>query len=90
MLDGVDVAIRQEQLNEGLNQVLDIAGVGVRVELPEKNTTSGKKPYTEYYSWATRTQVEQLFGAEMDAFGYNFEKPEAEGPIVFLNGNLRS
>lgn len=73
MLDGVDVAIRQEQLNEGLNRVLEIAGAGTRVELPEKNTTSGKKPYTEYYSWPTRSLAETLLGNEMEVLGYRFE-----------------
>ena len=60
MLSGVDVAIRQEQLNEGLNRVLKIADVGAQVTLPEKNKTSGKKPYTEYYSWSTRMLAERM------------------------------
>ena len=37
MLGGVDVAIRQEHLNEGVNRVLKIAGVDERVRLPEKH-----------------------------------------------------
>ena len=75
MLDGVDIAIRQERLNEGLNRILEIAGVGRRVELPKRNTTSGKKPYTEYYMWVTRKLGESFLGGEMDSVGYNFEGP---------------
>jgi hypothetical protein len=84
MLRGVDVAIRQERLNEGLNRVLGAAGVGARVELPEENTTSGKKPYTEYYSWTTRTFAERMFAPQMEKLGYDFEGPVDDKSIILL------
>lgn len=84
MLHGVDVAIRQEQLNSGLNQLLEIADVGTRVNLPEKNKTRGKKPYTEYYSWTTRTLAERMLGPEMERFGYAFEGPVDEDGVIML------
>ena len=84
MLSGVDVAIRQEQLNEGLNQALKIADMGTRVELPEKNKTRGKKPYTEYYSWTTRLLAEQMLASQMETFGYGFEGPVDDEGVIFL------
>lgn len=85
MLGGVDVAIRQEHLNEGVNRVLEIAGVDERVRLPEKNMTSGKQPYTEYYAWSSRALVESMLGSEMRHFGYGFPGPAGDEPVVFLN-----
>lgn len=85
MLGGVDVAIRQERLNEGLNQVLKTAGVDTRVELPEKNKTSGKKPRSEYYSWSTRALVEWMIGPQMKKFGYGFEGTADARKAIFLN-----
>ena len=85
MLEGVDIAIRQEQLNEGLNRVLDVAEVDRRVTLPEKNKTSGKKPYPEYYSWSTRKAANLLIGSRAKYFGYHFEGVDEDGePIVWL------
>jgi hypothetical protein len=85
MLSGVDVAIRQEQLNKGVNRVLEIAGADEQVELPEKNKTSGKKPYTEYYAWSTRVLAENMFASEMKRFGYGFSGPVDDEPVVSLN-----
>ena len=83
MLDGVDVVIHQERLNEGLNRVLEYAGVNRQIDLPHKNTTSGKKPYTEYYTWSTRILAEALLGDEMDALGYEFERMVDGQPVVW-------
>lgn len=85
MLDGVDLAIRQERLNDGLNRVLEIAEVDCRINLPKKNETSGKKTYTEYYSWTTRKIGEILLGQQMDKFGYEFNEVSEEDPIVKIN-----
>lgn len=80
MLDGVDIAICQEKLNEGLNDVLARAGIDITIDLPRKNETEGKKPYTEYYSWSTRQLATWLLGDDMKQFGYRFG--EARGPRV--------
>lgn len=90
MLSGVDVAIRQERLNEGLNRVLRAANVGRCLELPENNTTSGKKPYTEYYSWTTRALAEQMFSPQMKRIGYDFEGPVDDKGVIFLEEELES
>lgn len=84
MLGGVDLAIRQERLNEGLNRVLEIADVDRRIELPKRNTTSGKKHYTKYYTWPTRRIAKALLGNEMDRLGYEFEGPTDDLPLVDL------
>lgn len=85
MLEGVEVAIRQEQLNEGLNRVLEVAGVNQSVTLPEKNKTSGKKPYSEYYSWLTQKVANLVIGNMAKKFGYRFEGVEnSDEAIVFL------
>ena len=90
MLSGVDVAIRQEQLNEGLNRVLEVARVGAQVELPKKNKTSGKKPYTEYYSWSTRMLAERMIAPQMERFGYDFEGALDDKDVIFLEEELGS
>jgi hypothetical protein len=82
MLDGVDIAIRQEQLSEGLNRVLEIANIDCQVKLPKKNTTSGKQPYQKYYAWPTRQIGMFLIGNEMKRIGYNFEGPMNDKPII--------
>ena len=90
MLDGVDVAIRQERLNEGLNRVLEIAGVEMQAELPENNTTRGKKPYMEYYTWTTRALAEQMIAPQMERFGYDFEGPADDRSTIVLSEKLES
>lgn len=85
MLDGVDVAIRQERLNEGLDHVLRSAGVEYHIELPRKNTTPGKKPYTQYYSWLTRSLAEALLGDEMDLLGYEFGGAVDDRSVIWLS-----
>lgn len=82
MLEGVDLAIRQERLNEGLNRILEIAGVDCQIDLPKKNTTSGKKPYAEYYAWPTREFGKLLLGEEMDELEYEFEGPTNDNALV--------
>lgn len=85
MLDGVDAVIRQERLNEGLNQILERGGVHRRVDLPRKNTTSGKTSYPEYYSGSTRLLAEALLGDEMDEFGYEFDGVVDNQSVVWLS-----
>jgi hypothetical protein len=85
MLDGVDVAIRQESLGDGLNCLLRKKDVDCRVDLPHKNTTEGKKHYTKYYSWPTRSIAEYLLGGEMDVLGYEFEGPIDDSSLVYLS-----
>lgn len=72
MLDGVDVAMRQEALNDGLNVLLTALGTKERIELPRKNKTGGKEPYTEYYSWSTRKMAEVLLADVLRKLGYAF------------------
>lgn len=83
MLEGVEVAIRQEQLNEGLNRVLDVVGAEQSVTLPEKNKTSGKRPYYEYYYWSTRKVANIVIGDVIKKLGYNFAEL-GKKPIVWL------
>lgn len=90
MLDGVDLAIRQERLNEGLNRVLEIAGVECQIDLPKKNRTGGKKPYTEYYAWPTQEIGEFLLGGEMKKAGYEFEGPTDNREMIVLSEKVGS
>lgn len=89
MLDGVDVVMRQEQLEAGLNEILKIGGTGRSIELPRKNLTAGKKPYTEYWSHSTRWLAESLMGDEMKAFGYDFDGPFVEASVSWRTGHER-
>lgn len=85
MLQGVDVVIRQEQLEEGLNEVLRIVGVEKQISLPKKNVTPGKKPYTEYYTASTRFLAEYLLGDVASSLGYEFQGLVEDAPVVWLN-----
>lgn len=72
MLHGVDVAIRNEMLEQGLNEVLQLLQSGRSIELPRKNVTPGKKQYMEYYSFPVRFLFGRLFAKPLRAFGYSF------------------
>ena len=85
MLTGVDVAMRQEQLEESLNHVLRMVGIQSRVQLPRKNITEGKKHYTEYWSAPTRYLGEKMLGTLPQRFGYRFEGVSSTQPVVELN-----
>lgn len=82
MLGGVDAVIRQERLNDGLNRILEQAGINQRIDLPHRNTTSGKRPYAEYYSRPTRLLAEQLLGDEMEVLRYKFEGPIDDRSVI--------
>jgi len=73
MLEGVHLAISQEKLEDGLNQLLRRAGIDETVELPRKNITEGKKQYQDYYSLTTRWLAKYLLGDTMESFGYGFD-----------------
>lgn len=72
MIDGVHQLMRYERLHEDLNRILQGAGVTRAVDMPRRNVTPGKRPYTEYYSTRSRTLVERRLGRELDRFGYRF------------------
>lgn len=85
MLKGVDVVMRQEQLERGLNEILRVAGVEKQVVLPHKNQTPGKKTYTEYYSRSTRWLAELMLNGDQEAFGYSFKGVLDENPTLWLD-----
>jgi len=84
MLDGVDVVLRSERLEEGLNTLLRKLGSDTKVDLPRLNTTPGKKPYTAYYSGLAVYVVEKLFRRQLDEFGYAFGEVPKGDPLVWL------
>lgn len=84
MLEGVDVVMRSERLEEGLNELLRSQGADVKVDLPRLNTTPGKKPYTAYYSGLSVRLVEKLFQRQLDEFGYGFGEVPEGSPLMWL------
>ena len=82
MLSYVNVAMRQEHLEQALNEVLQSLGDTESATLPRKNLTPGKKPYTSYYNAPSRFLMRLLFGKQLDYFGYAFDGVKSPSPIV--------
>ena len=85
MLDHVDVVLRYERLEEGLNEVLKALGVQEPVALPVRNVTPGKKPFASYYSPLSKLAARRLMGRELDAFAYGFTPNGQAPPYVVLS-----
>lgn len=77
LIDGLDVIMRYETLEQDFNAVLRRAGIDEHVSLKRAagstDLTAGKRPYREYYSPALRATIERSFDKELAAFGYSFE-----------------
>ncbi|QXD16185.1 hypothetical protein GQ464_004320 [Rhodocaloribacter litoris] len=84
MLEKVNVVLRQEQLEVGLNAVLQHQGVTGPVHLPRKNLTPGKRAYTEYYNTFSRRLIEHLYAAELEYMGYTFDGCRITMPMRWL------
>jgi predicted RNA-binding protein len=72
-LDGklaMDYVIRMEQLQEGIDAVLDILG-RPQVTLPHANRTDHIH-YANYYKSESRERVRKLFVDDIELFGYKF------------------
>lgn len=72
MLEGVDVVLRQESLEQALNELLQRLDARRAVVVPEKNQTGEKRHYSTYYSKQSRWLVHRLYGFELERFGYDF------------------
>lgn len=72
MLDGVDVAIRQETLENSINDVFLRLGAFRISELPRRNVTQDKKPYSKYYVASTCWLLDRVYGKEIKEMGYTF------------------
>lgn len=90
MLGRVNVAIRYERLEEGLNQVLRMAGVTEPISIPQRNVTPGKRSYKEYYSRSTRYFVQATLKDQLATFGYDFDGPTTTGSIIQLKPTRRA
>ena len=84
MLDHVHIAMRQERLEEALNEVFRLLGREETISLPRKNLTPGKKHYTAYYNGISRSLMKTLFKKDLDFFGYRFEGLKTEEATVTL------
>ena len=72
--DGVDRYIRFEYIEEDFNAILQKVGVLDWVSVPNRNPTSGKKTYQDYYTYKSRKLIEKVFSQELTKFGYTFGK----------------
>ena len=73
MINGVEVLIRFEHLEDDLKGVLQRAGIESPLSLRHGNKTPGKRPFQEYYSRSTRWMMEKVLEKELERFGYKFE-----------------
>jgi hypothetical protein len=72
--DGVNRYIRFEYIEEDFNAILQKVGVLDWVSVPNRNPTSGKKTYQDYYTYKSRKLIEKVFSQELTKFGYTFGK----------------
>ena len=84
MLNNVNIALRYEELESGLNYVLEKAGEKRKVNLPRKNITPDKKHYTEYYNLISRKTFFLYFKNELAKFCYSFQEKNFDNPIINL------
>lgn len=76
IIGGVNEVIRYERLETDFNNILKKAGIICHydnITIPRTNLTAGKKRYQDYYTIKARKIVEEYYGRELAAFGYNFD-----------------
>ena len=66
--------IRFEYIEEDFNAILHKVGVLDWVSVPNRNPTSCKKTYQDYYTYKSRKLIEKVFSQELTKFGYTFGK----------------
>jgi hypothetical protein len=84
MLTGVDLVIKQEKLEQALQEVLDRMVPGIEVRLSLRNQTPGKRVYTEYYNGLSRLVAQRMAPETMIRFGYRFAGGIDESSIIAL------
>ena len=73
MLDGVNLAMRQENLEEAFVAFQkDYLQSKHPLALPEKNVTPNKRPYESYYNRFSRWWFPMIIRKELLVFGYSF------------------
>ena len=87
------LAFRQEKLSEATKIFLEIHGVELKESLHgvkiERNVTSQSNfDYRRLYTDKTREMVEQKCAFELHSFGYNFDGPIDDYPIIVNSGNF--
>ncbi len=71
-VEGANVILHFENLDAGLEEVLDRADAP-RFALPKVNTTSHREPdYRRYYTDETRRLVEEVLAEDLETHGYAF------------------
>jgi len=85
MLDHVDVVIRHEQLEQGINGLLRLRNAEKSAALRRRNVTPGKKDYRSYYHWSTRALLSWLAAKPLAKFGYDFNGPTSSESLMWLN-----
>lgn len=89
MLSNVDFAIRQEALDEGFQSAMKLVGIQDPAPIPQKNQTSGKKPYADYYNWLTKRLLSTVYKDELTHLGYQFDGARSGEPALVDLGPLR-
>ena len=69
----VDFVGRYENLTDDFARVVDRLGLH-GVQLPKKNVTVHNH-YSAYYTEVARAEIERRLGADLERFGYSFERP---------------
>jgi hypothetical protein len=85
----VDVVIRSERVAEGLRLLADIAlGISEIDNVPKNRVNASdrrnKMGYKKFYTDETRAIIENKVKKELEIFGYKFDGPIDDRPLVFL------
>jgi hypothetical protein len=62
--------IRFENLQQDFASILRAVGLAKKRDIPVKNSTSGKRHYSEYYGFADEAQIARTFGPFMIEWNY--------------------
>jgi hypothetical protein len=74
-MEGIDVAMRYETINEDLRDVFGKAGMPADVTIPSVNRTEERpaREYSSFYSRWSRLAVSIAFSDDLRKYGYVFE-----------------
>ena len=79
----VDLFLRYEQLDAALQQLYDFREPIVEIVSSHDRSTPGKsQDYREHYTPELRALAEKHFASEMELFGYAFDGPTDDTPLM--------
>jgi Sulfotransferase family len=72
---GMDVILRYEKIENGLQDVFHKAGIAWKADIPKLNRTDERsdRDYRSFYSWPAMLAVGFAYSYDLKAYGYKFQ-----------------